>query len=436
MTLVSISLSFEKPSNYHMPPKQCTGSSNTKTRSPRAACALRTTMHCVNKSCFVTAIVFRRLCHQTAVQLHSQLRGIPNHLQSHLAPNFLLSLRHRLDYNQEQFVILANKVMVNTLKRRFSGDHDGSLQAKKVKNEVIIDEPPPAVGTSATSNGPLAGFPMFPLLPMELKLQIIEEAMAALDQPRIVLLDTKMVPCFDPVTRGITSGWELTISNRVQVQQENPFELARSLLHIGPSGESVAEPFLDEHTVWHPARYCPELKDGLDLSLSTDIFCLPNDLYKFFSVRSLTPACRSVQGDEGRIRRLMISFEAFEKALRWRACRFDDDDEESNGGTVDLIDLRSVLDTIVWHYWQCEELIIVVDEIPGSSGCKYFTWDKLHYVPAGAGTKPVLDPQCQAVREEFDELIESEALQWPGLSFVFTRKSADKEGPATSSSTS
>lgn len=60
---------------------------------------------------------------------------------------------------------------------------------------------------------------------MDLQLQVFEEALAALEKPRVVLLDTIVVPCFDPATRGITLGWDLTIRNRAQLRRENPLDL-------------------------------------------------------------------------------------------------------------------------------------------------------------------------------------------------------------------
>lgn len=171
--------------------------------------------------------------------------------------------------------------------------------------------------------------------------------------------------------------------------------------------------------MWHPVRYCSELKDRLDLSLSSDVFLLPGDLYQFLSGRASTPACRDVQGDEQRIGYLMITLESLEKALRWRLGQLNDG--EWQNGEINPLDLLSILDTIIWTYLQCKELIILVDESSKSGIHKHLAWDNLHYVPPGEAEQ-VNKTQCRAVYENYDNIVMSEDLEWPEISFAFTRR--------------
>lgn len=270
---------------------------------------------------------------------------------------------------------------------------------------------------------------MFELLPTELQIQIFEQALLGADKPRICLLDVTTVPCFarSRLDRGFTMGWALSVNNRSKLDSENPFKLARSLRETCPSGAYVAERFIQSHVVWDPPHYCAELKN-LDLSLFSDVFWLPEDLYQFLALRSTPAACLDTGLDEQRIRRLMISLSTFEKVVPWHQGHVQDD--EVRDGEILRTDFQVVLETILWNFPGCTELIVLVNADNGSSERPHLSWDKLHYITPTADDQyrrpnpgwnidRDIDSRCCAIWDQFYELLLDEELERPDLSFAF-----------------
>lgn len=302
-------------------------------------------------------------------------------------------------------------------------DYDRAFSRETTATAHTVDQ------TSSRLKEPVGTFSMFELLPTEIQFHVFEQALADIDKPRICLLDVATIPCFGQshFDRGLTMGWSLSVHNRTRIHSENPFRLARSLLDTCPSGAYVAERFLQSHVVWDPPHYCAELKT-LDLSLSSDVFWLPDDLYEFFALRSIPAACAETGRDECRIRRLMISLSTFEKVLCWHDGHVQDD--EVRGSEASRTDLQMVLERTFWSYPGCTELVVLVDADRGSSERPHLSWDKLRYIPPTTADQypgpkhewnidQDIDLRCCAIWDQYHELLLDEELMGPDLSFAF-----------------
>lgn len=311
------------------------------------------------------------------------------------------------------------------LKRKQDGVIEDHQARKRVKTAHDSNAPaPPPIRPSK----PAIDFPMFSLLPMELQLQIFEQALEDLaDKPRIALLGATSTPCFDKSTpgRGVTIGWTLIVENSEELHRDNPYDLAHRLLQICPSGAHIAKRFFKSHVVWDPPHYCGALQN-LDLSLDSDIFWLPDDLYQFFSTRAGTAASPQCHQDESWIRRLMISLDTLEEVMHWSQGRILEH-EMPEGYLSSPILCTAVLETIFGTYSGCTELIVVV-----GAERRHLSWDEVRYVPPAEGDQPECNgpkpewevdqdaqPRCRALWDEYYSLDECEEIVWPEMSFAF-----------------
>lgn len=190
-------------------------------------------------------------------------------------------------------------VMTRSIKRKADAALEDVRPVKKVATTPISPASNPDLedttqgATAPSFPQPVDDFPLFPLLPVEVQLQIFEAAVFPLAaHPRILNLTTTLEPTFDRLTRSVTNGWALSVPNRAQLHALNPYSVARSLLISGsPTAARVAREFLRDphHEVWLPPRYSPQLL-SLDLSLHSDVFLLPDDLRGFLNMRRALPA--------------------------------------------------------------------------------------------------------------------------------------------------
>lgn len=175
-----------------------------------------------------------------------------------------------------------------------------------------------------------------------------------------------------------------------------------------------------------PPRYSPQLL-GLDLSLHSDVFLLPDDLRGFLNMRRALPAAsRKARKDEGRVRRVMLRLEALEPVLRWHNGEYKDWEwrvwrEEVWPRTL-LINspatsLMGVFRGLLWLFPMCEELVVLVGD-DKREVADVPLWSELRYVgPDDAGG--VVEARCREVREVLGSIREEEDLGWPEVSFAF-----------------
>lgn len=264
-------------------------------------------------------------------------------------------------------------------------------------------------------------FCLFQHLPFELQLMVFWEALSQLPNPRIVQLDVEAVPVYTPI-----GGRQSKINNHTELRNENALGLARNLLRLCKSGYYVGRRFIDNHQVWDPPRHNQELL-GHDLSLSSDIFWLPNDLHKFYWTIDL--AGRDDYKNEERIAHLMVGIDALEEVLGWEMGRFDDQvlAVEANR-YLSTVDLMLTLFMILAEFSSCEEIIVMVSTPSGDR--KHISWSDLNYVPPedekmvskfdlyAAGQDEA--DRCQSLSQTYYAALRSGA---PGLSFVFEKHS-------------
>lgn len=314
-------------------------------------------------------------------------------------------------------------VMALGLKRKRNAESTDFHHARKRINTSNGSDAPAPLATRPSE--PATDFPMFCFLPKELQLRIFEQALEDLaDKPRIALLDATATPCFDNTTpeRGVTMGWDLTLENSDEMHRENPYDRARRFLQVCPIGAYVAKRFLNSHVVWDPPHYCNALRN-LDLSLESDIYWLPDNLYPFVSAREGPAASPQHTRDESWIRRLMVNLDTLEDVVRWSQGRVEEH-ELSEGNLLAPLSYRHILETICWTYFGCTEIIVMV-----GTERRHFSWDKVRYIPPAEGddyfgpepqweVDQASESRCRALWDEYLSLNETQFV-WPGMSFAF-----------------
>lgn len=276
----------------------------------------------------------------------------------------------------------------------------------------------------------LAGeFNLFQCLPVELQLTIYEAALDNLAKPRIVLLDIETVPIYSAArSRDLAVGWQLRVDNHSELHKESPLEMARSLLRASKTSNHVAERFLNKYQVWDGPRHCREFFSK-DISMSFDVFWLPDNLLTFDWIKSAHPAGQDDWRDEERIACLMVSLEALEQVTRWAMGYFDDRDLQAvENDQVNLGFLSTTLGSILACYPSCEEIIVVVGAPSGDR--EHLSWNDLDYVHPDdeqvsklgsyAADQDEAD-RCQKLARTYCDLYENDMQSAPELSFAFKR---------------
>ncbi|ROW07266.1 hypothetical protein VMCG_03764 [Cytospora schulzeri] len=297
---------------------------------------------------------------------------------------------------------------------------------------------------SQVNQSQLSGeFNMFQCLPTELQLMIFEAALDNLAKPRIVILDIETAPTYNSRrSRDLTLGWQLKVDNHEELTKENPLGLARSLLQTCETGEYVVNRFINSHRIWDPPHHCHELLSK-DLSLSFDVFWLPDDLFAFHWLKTFHPAGREDWRDEESIACLMVSMDSLEEVARWAMGRFDEQDRQDEANNyVSFEGLSRTLENVLTYYPSCEEIIVMVGAPSGDR--KHVSWSDLNYVHADdkqmvpkfdlyAADRDEAD-QCQSLAQTYyalsDNAMESDGVSMPVLSFAFNKDSKQRNPPA------
>jgi hypothetical protein len=277
-------------------------------------------------------------------------------------------------------------------------------------------------------------FHLFQSLPRELQIMVFEEFVMASLNPRIALLDTQEQALF--VWDNHLLGWQWSIGNREQLEQGSLATVAATLLQVNTTARYVANQFLDRlGQPINPPR-TSEAMMGLGLSLSNDIFWLPDDLPHFLITTMGAPVVLGPTDDES-ISNIMISLRAFEVTLRWamkRGEQYEEDDEFEQFLAVVLIN-------VVDSFPAAWDLTIMVDVPRGNN----VSWDQVQIV---AGNDPALSKlggdlprRCQRAYDRYEwlnqNLVEDDPNRaWPGrplprLSFAFLKPVRDPTSPAT-----
>lgn len=278
-------------------------------------------------------------------------------------------------------------------------------------------------------SGPLISFPLFQCLPVELQLNILDEAITNLLNPRIVMLDVATSPFFDPVSHGVSLGWEPTVVNRTELHRENPIQLAYTLIDTCASGARLGSQFLDNMSdVPAPPRHCQAMQ-GLDLSLWGDIFWLPDDLLGYLNARGATPAHQNIEMDEREIRRLMVSIDSMVRMLAWAQGRISEEDEKKEAGVAHCI----VLDWLLGNFRGCEQIVVLADR-PGACAEKrhHLPWDAIWFVHPSENHRylgpnpawkiaPEMEARCSRAWHDYDLIIRGNFGRWPQLAFAFVK---------------
>ncbi|KUI56441.1 hypothetical protein VP1G_03797 [Cytospora mali] len=238
---------------------------------------------------------------------------------------------------------------------------------------------------------PSGEFNRFLCLPPELQLIVFETALLDMIKVRIVLLDIEMVPTFNPVrSRDVTLGWTLKVENHEQLCKDNPLELARDLLETCETGKYVADRFIENSHIYDRPRHCQGLLN-CDLSLSYDVFWLPNDVVFFAWAKETYPAGGKDWKDEQRMVCLMVNLDTMEEMTRWGTGRFTAEEvQDEENGYVSLDDLSLTLENVLDYYPSCREIVVVAGT---PSGCReHLSWSDLNYV----------DPDDKQMISKFD----------------------------------
>lgn len=280
-------------------------------------------------------------------------------------------------------------------------------------------------------------FSLFQCLPAELQLTTFEAALDNLAKPRIVNLDIETVPAYDAArSRDLTLGWQLRVNNNAALHEENPLAMARSLSHTCRTGRYVAKRFMKEYRVWDGPQHCHALFSK-DISLSSDVFWLPENLLAFDQIKANYFAAQEDWKDEERISCLMVSLDALEQVARWATGRFDDWDFQAvEDGQVSLGDLGTTLDSVLACYPSCEEIIVMVGAPSGDR--EHISWDDLNYIGAENEQASGCDSyavdrdeagRCQNLAQTYCEMYDNDDQSAPALSFAF-RKGRRSRVPA------
>lgn len=198
---------------------------------------------------------------------------------------------------------------------------------------------------------------------------VFEEFLLESLKPRVVILDMVKVQIF---TWAHVTGWEWLLGNREALQAESPATLAAILREVNSTARSVANQFLERFSgpvdppINAPALMGPEL----GLSLSRDLFWLPDDLQKFGLAR-LGPPAVSGPADDDNISVIMISLASFEEGLGWAMEQW----ENSNDEFTLWFNLKALLLRILDCFPSAGKLIVTVD-VPRRNIC----WAQLQEV--------------------------------------------------------
>ncbi|POS71932.1 hypothetical protein DHEL01_v209675 [Diaporthe helianthi] len=266
-------------------------------------------------------------------------------------------------------------------------------------------------------------FPQFLSLPRELQLLIFEQALVVSLNPRIVLLDTQEHSLF--VCDKHLVGWGWRVSNREQLEQDSPAEVANALMQVSNTGRYAANQFLDRFVLpFNPPQVSQPFL-GLGLCLIHDVFWLPDDLDEFL-ITTIGPPADPDPVDEENMSNLMISLEPFQEALEW-ATQSGYEFSEPVGYRQFL---KSVLINIIDTFPSAWDLIVMVDVPRG----QHISWDQIQVV---RGSDPDLsriqgggDGSCHSLYQTYEALSQKlvsedpardRARALPELSFAFRR---------------
>lgn len=267
-------------------------------------------------------------------------------------------------------------------------------------------------------------FPQFQSLPPELQLMVFEEFLLESLKTRVVLL--KVVET--------QIDWEWRVGNKEPLQAESPAALAATLREVNSTARSVADRFL--------ARFgypVDPLTDGpaligteLGLSLSRDLFWLPDDLQRLARAR-LGPPSILAPTDGDQVAVVMLNLESLEDGLQWTLNRLH---IRGDPGVFSRYFLKTLLLRILGCFPAAWKLIVTVD-IPR----RHISWGQLQEV--GIGDTALLRMggdvarRCYSVYNAYEmlqqRLMNDDDDQWffhdhgwsglalPELSFAFLR---------------
>lgn len=274
-----------------------------------------------------------------------------------------------------------------------------------------------------------AGFPQFQLLPPELQLMVWEEVVSAIEKPRVVLLDVEECPDFQIAEYSEDLDvWRIRVDNSEELFAESHLAAALNLSGVCSTSRYVATRTLDQIHIVNPPQYCLAFED-LGLSLSSDVFWIPDNLLRFMQARQ-DPSVILEAADEHDINQLMISLDSLEKLVHWATGHWELYEDTNE----DMHMLSLFLEELFDSFRSAHALIVMVDVPRG-----HVSWDQIQV--AGLHEDNVPD-RCHSVFQlyeaRYDDFTErwasvaeehglkppdASARAWPELSSAF-RKSA------------
>lgn len=288
-------------------------------------------------------------------------------------------------------------------------------------------------------------FHRFQALPWELQLMVFEEFILATKKPRIVLLDVEEVQIVTPDILDF-DGWQFRVGNREELHAENPRVVARSLLGVCSASRHAATQFLDRpDEIIKPPRYDTALM-GLGLSLSSDVFWIPDDLLQFMKTCDNIPASY-LPPEEEDIDTVMLSLHTLEQVFHRCNARIREDHSDLGQGAVYH---HALLHELFFAFSGMRNLVIMVDVPRG-----HVSWDQLQVVGVNDPTSVTMSVEdgparCHSALENYlalqsdymkvvaherrvnHEMMDSEDettdfeddgwfQQWPDISFAFMK---------------
>ncbi|KAG6358518.1 hypothetical protein INS49_014402 [Diaporthe citri] len=287
------------------------------------------------------------------------------------------------------------------------------------------------------------------LLPFELQLMVFEEVILATQKPRIVLLDVEEVQIVDtdlPELLGLQllSGWKFRVENREELHAENPKVVASSLLGVCSASRHVAARSLGRpDEIIKPPQNDNALM-GLDLSHTSDVFWLSDDMARFMDICDGVPIGEGLP-DEDDMDTVMLSLQTLEQVFHLRNIQIREDHE--NLIRVSMYQ-GSVLHDLFLTFPGVRNLVIMVDVPRG-----HISWDQLQVFGANNPTPVTMSDEdgparCHSALESYlalqsdymkivarerqtheagfhpDDLDENMWFrQWPEISFACLRRS-------------
>lgn len=217
---------------------------------------------------------------------------------------------------------------------------------------------------------------------------VFEEVILATQKPRIVLLDAEDVEVHLPHLFGRRGswfdGWQFKVENREEVHAENPKVVARSLLGVCSASRYVATRFLDRpNHIIKPPQWDEALM-GLGLSLTSDVFWLPDNLSLFLDTCTNVPA-GSGPPEEYLMGSVMLSLDTFEKVFHRDNIQILEDHEDVSDAHLYQ---GTLLHDFLFIFPGVRNLFIMVDDARG-----HISLDQLQIVGAN-------DPASVTTREE------------------------------------